>query len=400
MKEMQSEKKGSPVLVSGAGDDFEQETIPTGMEPVEDSGRMTQPFDPRKINVNAVNISLHSLLTRIKGNRIDMDPDFQRNSGIWTQRAKTRLIESLMIRLPLPAFYFDATDDDRWVVIDGLQRLTAIKEYVIDQKWPLKTRDLEFVGKQCGDKYYDDLSLDFQGNIEESQIVACKVMRGTPEKVKFDIFRRINTGGLPLNPQEMRHAMNIGPITKFLKDLADSAAFLKATGNMNAKRMNDRECVLRFLAFYENDPATYTSHDFDGYLNDYMIAFNRKCESLDGQGRDAYQNGLRTAFEKAMKLAVDLFGDDAFRKRYEVDAKVKYQVNKALFEAWAVNLAKVDDVSKDSLLQSKDRLIRLFVEKMHEEEFDASVSQSTANVASVQCRFNGIRQLIEEVVYA
>ena len=101
-----------------------------------------------------------------------------------------------------------------------------------------------------------------------------------------------------------------------------------------------------------------------------------------------------------MRLAVSLFGGDAFRKRYSVDEKTRYQVNKALFEAWAVNLARIDDISADKLRQSKTRLVQLFVEKMNDPEFESSVSQSTANVSSVHCRFETIRQIISEVVYA
>lgn len=401
MYEMKNEDDAQAVLVRDAADDFEQESTANSECDSTISGEDgMKPFDPRKINVGTVNLSIHSLLSRIRAGRIDMAPDFQRNGGIWTAKAKTRLIESLLIRLPLPAFYFDATDDDHWLVIDGLQRLTAIKEYVIDQKWPLRCGDLEFLRDQCGGKRFSDLSLSFQGNIEESQIVACTVLQGTPPRVKFDIFRRINTGGLPLNPQEVRHALNGNPIRDFLKELAMSAAFLDATGHMNAKRMNDRECVLRFLAFYENDPALYKSHDFDRYLNDYMESFNLKCGSLTVDERMRYLGGLKKAFEGAMRLAVALFGDDAFRKRYSVEEKTRYQVNKALFEAWAVNLARLDDVSADILKRSRDRLIRLFVEKMQDPVFDASVSQSTANVSSVHCRFETVRQIIEEVVYA
>ena len=402
MIDSQMEDDDKSVLVQGAVDEFEHEELSSvfGSDELCAAEEEPRPFDPRKINVNALNVSMHSLLARIRNDRIDMAPDFQRNAGIWTPKAKTRLIESLLIRLPLPAFYFDATNDDRWLVIDGLQRLTAIKEFVIDQKWPLQRNHLEFLGDQCGGKYYSDLSVGFQGNIDEAQVVACKVLQGTPPRVKFDIFRRINTGGLPLNSQEIRHALNAGPITRFLGELAGLEAFRTATGHMNAKRMNDRECVLRFLAFYEGNPATYKSHDFDRYLNDYMEEFNRKCLSSSEEACGQYQEKLRTAFVKAMTLATDLFGDDAFRKRYEVGSKRRYQVNKALFEAWAVNLARVDDVSRDFLLKSKARLMKLFVQKMHDSEFAASVSQSTANVSSVQCRFNTIRQIIDEVVYA
>ena len=388
-------------LVENVGDDYETESSDdsTDCGGVDEFDSM-RPFDPRKVNITAVNISVHSLVSRIRSGRIDMAPDFQRDAGIWTPKAKVRLIESLLIRLPLPAFYFDATDDDRWVVIDGLQRLSAIKEYVIDQAWPLRKAYLEFLKDQCGDKRFSDLSIGMQGNIDESQVMVCKIMRGTPSRVRYDIFRRINTGGMPLNSQEIRHALNVGPITDFLGRLAKSDVFRQATGNMNPKRMNDRECVLRFLAFYENDPANYRSADFDRFLNEYMEGFNRKCRDIGEDAASKYMSDLESRFAAALVLARKLFGGNAFRKMYDKTEQSRFQVNKALFEAWMVNLARLDEFSCQILIESKDVLLDKFVAIMHDKEFEEAISRSTANAGSVRCRFLKIDDIIGEVVYA
>lgn len=388
-------------LVENVGDDYESESSDDSSDCGEyDEFDDMRPFDPRKVNINAVNISIHSLVSRIRSGRIDMAPDFQRDAGIWTPRAKVRLIESLLIRLPLPAFYFDATDDDRWIVIDGLQRLSAIKEYVIDQAWPLRKAYLEFLQEQCGDKRFADLSVGMQGNIDESQVMVCKIMRGTPSRLRFDIFRRINTGGMPLNSQEIRHALNVGPITEFLGRLAKVDAFRQATGNMNPKRMNDRECVLRFFAFYENDPFNYRSADFDRFLNEYMESFNRKCRDMGEADASKYMSELESRFVATLVFAKQLFGGNAFRKMYDKTTQSKYQVNKALFEAWMVNLARLDDLSRQMLMDSKDVLMDKFICVMHDKMFEESISRSTANVGSVRCRFSKIRDIINEVVYA
>ena len=106
---------------------------------------LQKPFDPKKIRVMPQFTSMSNIIMRLQEGRININPDFQRASGIWNQKNKERLIESLMIKLPLPAFYFDMSDDDLWVVIDGLQRLTAIKEFVVDKKWSLTKGNLEFL---------------------------------------------------------------------------------------------------------------------------------------------------------------------------------------------------------------------------------------------------------------
>lgn len=372
---------------------YENEDLTVPDEDTE-TNSLQKPFDPKKINVTPNFTAMYSIIARLQNGRIDMAPDFQRNAGIWSRKAKARLIESLLIKLPLPAFYFDTTDDDRWVVIDGLQRLTAIKEFVVDNAWPLLAEDLEFLGDICRGKYYKDLSAAFRGNIDESQVMICKIMAGTPARVKFDIFRRINTGGQPLNSQEIRHALNPGKIIGFLKELVSLEVFKKATcDNFDDKRMIDRECALRFLAFYENDPQSYEHPDFDRFLNDYMSSFNDRFSSgsID-------LDRLKNAFAIAMERASILFENDAFRKRYELSAN-RHPLNKSLFEAWSVNLAKLTSYDFGILEKRKQELKERFAELMRgDKSFDASVTQGTASISRVHERFGKIQKLIQEVI--
>ena len=93
----------------------------------EDDDENLEPFDPTQIRVKTKPMTMDLLLKRIKHDEIDLAPDFQRQADIWTNIAKSRLIESLLIRIPLPAFYIDATDDDKWIIIDGLQRISTFK---------------------------------------------------------------------------------------------------------------------------------------------------------------------------------------------------------------------------------------------------------------------------------
>ena len=106
-----------------------------GVEPEETTGSDTinNPFDPTVIRVETKPITIDLLLNRIKHKEIDLAPDFQRQGGVWSEKAQSRLIESLLIRIPLPAFYMDATDENKWLVVDGLQRLTSLKRFVLEK---------------------------------------------------------------------------------------------------------------------------------------------------------------------------------------------------------------------------------------------------------------------------
>lgn len=361
-----------------------------GIDPDEDES-ITQPFDPELIRVETRPMTIDLLLQRIKYEELNLAPDFQRKGGIWNTRTKSRLIESILIRIPLPAFYMDATDEDQWIVIDGLQRLTTLKMFVNDTS--LKLCDLEFL-TDLNNKSFEELPRNLQRRIIETQVTVYLIEKGTPSEVKFNIFKRINTGGLPLSLQEIRHALNQGKSTKFLEKLAGLPEFGKATdGSVNSKRMADREFILRFLAFSIHPYDEYKAAEFDSFLSDVMAEMNSMSEhELDA---------LERKFSQAMIAAYEIFGNDAFRKRDQINASRK-PVNKALFESWSVNLSKLNSEEIRILIERKDKLKKEFIQLMNNNEveprFDLAISQGTGDTRKVKRRFSAIENLIQEVL--
>ncbi len=200
------------------------------IEQVDESVRlMEKPFDPTKINIETKTPSLDTLIKRIQSNTVAMNTEeyFQRKDDLWDVVKQSRLIESILIRFPLPAFFFDATKENYWLIVDGLQRLSSIRNFCVNKN--LKLTNLEFLTQLDG-KGWDDLPHDLQRLIEESQVVIYKILPGTPTDVKFNIFKRINTGGLILEPQEIRHALFQGTPAIFIAELAKNEAFIKSYG--------------------------------------------------------------------------------------------------------------------------------------------------------------------------
>jgi len=303
---------------------------------------------------------------------------------------QSRLIESLLIRIPLPAFYFDATDENRWLVVDGLQRLTAIRGFALDKT--LKLQGLEFLS-DCVGLGYDDLSRGFQRRITETQVTVYQIEQGTPPEVKFNIFKRINTGGLPLSPQEIRHALYQGYATDLLAKLASSVEFQRATNNgIRDDRMADRECVLRFLAFILTPYQQYRASELDGFLNDAMVRLNALSAGE--------LQGLESQFAISMRAATSIFGVHAFRKQTEPYPNARLNpISKALFEAWAVGLAQRSREDLAILIERRERLNNAFRATLREDQpFLNAITQGTGDVGKVRKRFATIEQIIAEAL--
>jgi hypothetical protein len=350
---------------------------------------INEPFDPMKIRVDTRKITIALVLTRIEYDELDLAPDFQRQAGIWTNDAKSRLIESILIRIPLPAFYIDATDDDKWLVIDGLQRLTALKQFIFDKT--LILTGLQYL-TELENKKYDELPRKYQRRILETELTLSTIEPGTPPAVKYNIFRRINTGGLPLSPQEIRHALNQGIATKFLTRLAQLPEFTKVTNfdkSKKTKRMIDREFILGFLAYSIFGYQNLNNFDSrDDFFVKTMIHLNKELSESE-------LNTIENKFKKSMIAAYEIFGDDAFRKISKKTSR-RSPINQALFEAWSVTLSQLNDSELELLKQRKDDLINKFSYLAdNDDDFFKSISQAADKV---EVRFRNIENLVKEVL--
>lgn len=343
-------------------------------------------YDPEKINIFTKEPTIEQLLRRIDEEALDLAPDFQRHANIWKDDAKSRLIESILIRIPLPAFYIDATDEDKWLVVDGLQRLSALKQFMSDKT--LRLCGLEYLTNFDG-KTYDEIERRYQRRIQETQVTVYLIEKGTPPEVKYNIFKRINTGGLPMTPQELRHALNPGKATKFLAQLATSNEFEQVTNlsKLRKMRMDDREFILGFLAF------TLTSYKND--QSEKRNLFLSKALSKVNSMHELELEVIENDFKKAMVAAWEIFGINAFRKISEHQTK-KFPINKALFEVWSVNLSLLTDDQIEILKQRKENLIEKFKNYVDSDrDFSISISQAAEKI---EYRFMIIEQIIQEVL--
>lgn len=362
---------------------------PAGVEAEHDDPtiQITRPFDPERIKVRTDKKTIDLILRRIDHGEMELAPEFQRRARIWDPVRKSRLIESLLLRIPLPVFYVAEEKNENWVVVDGLQRLTTIYDFA---KGEFKLGGLEYLS-QLHEKKFVELPRNMQRRVEETELVINVIEAGTPDEVMINIFKRINTAGVPLTGQEIRHALNKGPARDYLAKLAGSEAFRTATyRSVKDDRMAGRECVLRFIAFRLTPWEQYTTNDLDGFLNKAMRALNEISENE--------RTNWRVDFERAMQAAAKIFVNDAFRKRYRADDGRK-PVSKALFEVWGVNLAQRSDDELAQLIQRKADVQAAFIALMNNDRtFDDSISYATSQPERVRKRFSAVKALIDEVL--
>ncbi|WP_082560733.1 DUF262 domain-containing protein [Caulobacter sp. Root487D2Y] len=370
--------------------------LSTGVEREEtapdDAEKIAEPFDPEDIDVVTKTMTVDLLLSRTRSGMIDLQPDFQRRWGVWDSKRQSRLIESLLLRIPLPVLYAAEDEDERWEVVDGIQRLSTISRFIdstIISESPLVLTGLEYLGVYDG-KRFEELSPRLQLRLRETELVIHLIRKGTPAEVKFNIFARINTGGIALSPQELRHAITPGAARNVLEEWASMPEFIQATdGSVRPIRMDDRELVLRFLAFFGLGLVQYKQPDMDGFLIKAMKAVNElTAEQI------TYS---KLVFQRSMMAATAIFGDDAFRKRYSPNVG-RLPINKALFEAISVNLANTDDATMTRLIENRDAVRSGFMVLCGDRSFDSAISQGTGDVAKVNRRFTRIQELFAGAV--
>lgn len=387
---MKYQKPADPTLNNLDAIDTIDEEIDN--ESVENDGlAILKPYDPTLIRVDPKSFSLRNVLDMIDDKDLDLAPDFQR-MRVWTLEQKSRLIESILLRIPLPAFYFSSNTEGFMQVVDGVQRLSTIHDFARNNAFPLQ--HLEYLDRELGGKSFSDIEGTIWGKrINATQIIVNVIDPQTPTRVKFDIFKRINTGGSPLKAQEIRHCMSGTRSRELLKRLTGLKSFDDATGGRLSGhlRMADRELVLRWVAFTLLDDLKDYGGDDIATLEDLLnITTERvdKDESIDLER-------LLDRFDCAMILAHNLFGRHTFRK-WMLNDNSRYPLNKALFESFSVPLGKINRIN---LVDKKKDIQQAFRELCSNDGFFiSSISAGTGDPKKVRYRFQKINEIIQSVL--
>lgn len=341
------------------------------------------PFNPDDINIKISPRNIGQLAELLEDNQI-LIPKYQRRPNLWNDIKKSRFIESLMLDLPIPLFYFDEREDRKWYVVDGLQRMSTIEHFFLGtgeigkNKAKLQLKNLEFL-TEYNDKTWDDLPKDIQRRINSNQVTINLIGKGTPDEVKYTIFSRINQGSTVLMPQEIRTALFQGFRIDFLENLINrnndnGALFHKVSSNsIKSKRQEDLDFASRFIAFYN---LSYLEYEPD------MDSFITKGTKLIPEDKKR-QEKIINDFKKGLEICDRLFGTDSFRKRTNLKEGRK-PINKPMFEVLLTTFSKLSE-EKHKILSSNAEVFRLnFIEfQKSNKKFWNAITTGTATRDSV-----------------
>lgn len=292
----------------------------------------------RTVKTQTIEYDLETLVKKIKRGIIKLNPDYQRKHR-WKNDFSSRLIESLILNIPIPLIYIsqdidvDTEIDEnvaRYSVIDGQQRLTAIYEF-FNNSYRLEGMDIL---EELNGLKYNQLPPFLIRRLEERSIKCLRIDSTVDSQVKYDIFERLNSGSVKLEPQELRNATCRGPFKHLIKKLAKTEVFINLCkldpDSSRVNKMEDEELVLRFFALtYKNGYKEYKGK-FKGFLTNKMEYFN----SLESDELIEMENQFSNVFTK-IKTEI---GDNPFRKyKYEKNEyKLMSNFNSAVFDAIAV----------------------------------------------------------------
>lgn len=323
------------------------------------------------IMVRSETRAVGEVVKRIRRQRFFMAPAFQRDF-VWKPAAQSKLIESCIMRIPLPVLYVAEGSDGRIVVVDGLQRLTTFVRFINDE---LKLTGLG-EGHPLEGKRYSELPVNLQERVEDTQLTLYILDKNAPQRAKLDIFERVNSGSV-LTRQQMRNALYNGPGTVWLYRMARRKPFLDATGrSLNDKTMRDREAVNRFAAFHILGPDAYDSGDMDDFLA-------RAIECLNAKD-DGWLKRLAGRFRLSMRNNHALFDRHAFRKSLAWDQDKRSVINISLFDVLSTVFSVTPQQAVDD---NADEIFGRVVELVSDDAYAHAITYSTNSTTQVKVRF-------------
>jgi len=348
------------------------------------------PLKERIVHAEASEPPIKDLVDRVNKGKIDVQAEFQREY-VWENKPelKSKLIESVLLKVPIPVVYTAELGDSREVVVDGQQRLRTFVEFC--KKDGFKLSRLKILENLNG-KGYSDMPQDLQDRIDSYPIRVVKILKDSHPDIKFDVFERLNRGSVKLSDQELRNCIYRGSFNNLLKKLRNNEDFLELQNLTKPdKRMKDAERVLRFFTFCDRGIQNYKS-PLKGFLNDYMEK-NREISNEEAEEKTEL-------FKKCVELCKNVFGDlvgHRWVKEEEEDKSgyLSLNFNEGIFDAQMVAFM---DYNKRDVMPKAQVVKYAFVDIICTPSFIETVEIGTYDTKMTKKRMDKWLAKLREVI--
>jgi hypothetical protein len=342
----------------------------------------------REIVVSGSDWTTETIFNQLVRGNIELNPRFQRRDA-WDITRKSRFIESLILGFPIPQIVLAANRQEKgkFIVLDGKQRLLTILQFYgrSDENIPnnaFALRNLEFRRDLIGKKYEDfknDVFLSSELNVLDNQTIRTVLIRSwTKENLLYKIFLRLNIGGTPLYPQELRQALHPGTFTNWLDDQSvESKALRKIFKSSNPdSRMRDVELLLRYIGFH------YFLSDYRGNLKEFL---DMTCEKLNNQRYHDITNVI-DQFEEAVQTTINIFEEKNFSRLWSSkNDKYQSQFNRAILDVMVFYFS--DEIIRKSAEDNQEKVKIAFQELCSSNsDFRQAVERRTQNIPEIYNR--------------
>ncbi len=341
----------------------------------------------RELLTSVVDYNLGTLTDLIKTKSIDLSPEYQRRFR-WDKLRQSKLIESFLMNVPVPPVFLNEDAYGHYSVIDGKQRLTAVTEFL---RGRLRLQGLK-IFSDINNKTYDDLDPNLQRVINTRPTLrAVIILRQSDPDVKFEVFQRLNTGGVSLNPQEIRNSTYPGPLNNLILDLSCDRKFHKLLNIKNKensaiyREMRDAEFVLRYFTFRD------TWESFSGGMKRHMDRYMADNQKMP----DKMIQEARVDFFETLRTVEACFGEHAFRRWLPEKKTWKQQILASLYDA---QMFSCRGIPPEFAYSKQAIILRRLVDMFGDNDFRRAIDAATNTPSYFTSRIKIMRDMLNDVL--
>ena len=336
----------------------------------------------RKLYIKNYDRMVDDILTGIQNGDVILDPDYQRNY-VWTNEKASRLIESILLNIPIPVIYASEDEDLKWNIVDGLQRLHSLKRFK-DGEFRLK--GLETLEDLNGYKF-EQLDFSIQKKLLRGELRIVVLQNESDSNIQYDIFMRLNSGAVRLNEQELRNCLYRGRLNNTIKKIVANNNEIKQIFSLGQiARMAVNELIIRYAAVSEAyDKTNFVMKNYDGRFKNLLNKFMKQYQNPS----DDFLINFENKYNDQIKKAFVVFGESAFK----LDNSTR--INAPLYDCIMISF---EEYQIEELELKKEQIIAMTSSIIHESEFEKRITIATNNTDSVNNRIKTYYEKLKEVM--